>query len=82
MVNSNDRYWSHEIKLDDDLTAYVHCKWIDSEPDHIASSAVVVVKDRSGSEEEIGTIQGPISRDAANERGEEIANNWYDRQNG
>lgn len=82
MEMGGDRHWSYEIKLDDDLTAYVHCKWIDSEPGHVASSAEVVVRNSQGDEETIGNIPGPLSRDAMNDRGTEIANNWYDRQNG
>lgn len=76
-----DRFYSHEIALEEGLTAYVHCKWIDHEPGHVASEASVVIL-KAGKEEEIGRIKGPIQREAANEQGTKIAEDWYAKQKG
>lgn len=76
-----DRYYSHEIALEEGLTAYVHCDWINSEPGHVASEVYVVVR-QGEAENEIGRIKGPIQRDDANEQGTKIAEDWYAKQKG
>jgi len=76
-----DRYYSHEISLEEGLTAYVHCDWIDREPGHVASEARIVVR-QGVIENEIGRIKGPIQRDDANEQGTKIAEAWYAKQKG
>ncbi|HDS1728223.1 TPA: hypothetical protein QEM47_000946 [Pseudomonas putida] len=81
MPLAQDRYYSYEIPLEEGLTAYVHCNWIDSEPGHVASEASVVVR-QGDTENEIGRIKGPIQRDEANEQGTKIAEGWYAKQKG
>lgn len=81
MSLGQDRYYSYEIVLEEGLTAYVHCKWIDSEPGHVASEATVVVR-QGDIENEIGHLKGPIQRDDANEQGTKIAEAWYAKQKG
>ncbi|ATR82738.1 hypothetical protein CS390_09275 [Pseudomonas sp. HLS-6] len=76
-----DRYYSHEIALEEGLTAYVHCDWINSEPGHVASEARIVVR-QGDTENQIGRIKGPIQRDDANEQGTKIAEAWYAKQKG
>ncbi|MEE3929693.1 hypothetical protein V2I84_05380 [Pseudomonas viridiflava] len=74
-----DRFYSHEIALEEGVTAYVHCTWVDNEPGHVASEVSVVVRE-GGREEEIGRIKGPIQRESANEQGTKIAEDWYAKQ--
>lgn len=81
MSTMQDRYYSHEIELEQGVTAYVHCDWIDQEPGHVASEVTVVVR-QGDIVEEIGSIKGPIRREAANEQGAKLAKDWYAMRKG
>lgn len=76
-----DRPHDETVELKNGKKAIINCSWADT-PEHVVRTARVIVEEPAGTDLVIGEIDGPISQDEANQVGTEIANNWYDRQNG